>query len=156
MPYSIPNYDSWQTIPSGASDLRGGIVARLKSDATVVSLVGAKVFPLRVPENTLAPAVVYQVLSNPRAHSLDGPIGLAAATVKLGAVSGSFVETVALARAFRVSLDGFTGTLAGGTRVEETVLESETDVYDPPVDDSDVGSFWTVQTYLFRFKESLT
>ena len=141
--------------PTAPTDFRRALVSSLLASSDLSAIVGTQVYPLRVPEGTTTPAILYQVLKLPRQHTLDGPVGLAEASVRLAAGSRLFAQTDAAATVLRNLYDGFNGSLAGGVEVEEVVLKDEQDLYDPPVDASDRGTFWTVLTFTFRVQESV-
>lgn len=138
----------------GAADLRRALVAAALADAPLAALVGTRVYPLRIPQKVAArPCLVYQVLSEPRVHTLDGPAGVASATVKLAAADATLAGALAVADLVR-GFDGFTGLLSGSLFVQETVLYDEQDLYDEPADGSDAGSYWCVQFYRLRYEEA--
>ena len=134
---------------------REALVLAMKGSNGIQSLASSRVFPLAVPETSTLPALIYEVETLPRQHSLDGPTGLAEARVKIGAGSRRFSDSVALVEAIRLLFDGFTGSLPGAVTVKETLLDGETDHYDWPDDGSAQGTFWTVQHYTFRYLEAL-
>jgi Protein of unknown function (DUF3168) len=139
--------------PATTLDFRRALVASLLGSADLAAIVGTQVWPMRVPEDKKPPALLYQVLRLPRQHTLDGPVGLAEASVRLAVGSRAFADTVSAAAVLRDLYDGFQGTLSG-VEVEEAELEDEQDLYDPPIDAGDRGTFWTLLTFTFRFTEA--
>ncbi|GAC1475647.1 MAG: hypothetical protein NVSMB9_28540 [Isosphaeraceae bacterium] len=138
-------------------DFRQGLVATLAARAAISSVVGNRIYPLKVPESTtpLTPALTYQIIANPRDHHLDGANGITRARVQISAVTRTFAETAALTLAVRNCFDGWYGTLAGGVKVIETLLLNESELYEEPVDASDLGTYRTVLDIVFRYRESL-
>ena len=153
--YFGPRYFPGQaTIAPQSLSFREALVLAMKGASGIQSLASTRVFPLALPQTATLPAVLYEVETMPRQHSLDGPTGLAEARVKIAAGSRRFSDCVALVRAIRLLLDGYTGSLPGSVSVQETILDGETDHYDWPDDGSAQGTFWTVQHYTFRYLET--
>jgi hypothetical protein len=138
--------------PAIATRFRQALVAELAASTSIAAIVGANIFPLVVPESKLAPALLYQVQELNRPHDLDGAAGFAEAIVKLGCGSPLFTESEALAEAVRNLVDGL-GTTLSGIWVPEIEHWGELDLYDPPIDASDRGTYWIALRYFFRFAE---
>ena len=147
--YFAPTYWPPATAASVVT-FRRALVAALKADAGVAAIAGAKIYPIRAPQTAKYPALLYQVQEQDRMHDLDGVAGITAADVQIGCGSPLLSEAETLAEAVRSLMDGITDVLADITQVE-TLSASERDLYDSPADASDVGTYWIVLTYRFRY-----
>jgi hypothetical protein len=141
--------------PPVIGTFRTGLVAAIAQDTTISTLVGTQFFPLRISEKAATPALTYQVLSLPRGHTLGGAHGIVDGRVQFAAVSRSLASCTAIVEALRQLFDSYTGTLPGGVQVLETILQDELDLYEPPIDGGDRGTYRTVVDYTFKYRESL-
>jgi hypothetical protein len=102
----------------------------LLADATVAGMVGTRIYPLFVPQDSAFPAIRYQRLVTPRTRSLLGPSGLAAPTFQYdcyGEQPSGVTEAKLLAEAVRHVLDGYRGT-AGASFIEGAMVVDERDL----------------------------
>ncbi len=145
----------WATGGSPApTTLEAGIADALKADATLAALVGARVFPLYLPESSTLPAVYYRVVTRPRPQVLDGSSGLARPRVQLGCVSTSYGDCVAMSAALRGIFDGFQGSL-GAVQVIAAVQIDSIDFYEDPKIGSDQGRYHRAVDYRFDHHETV-
>jgi hypothetical protein len=108
-----------------ASDLRTYLLA----DATLTTLVGTRMYPLKLPQAPTMPAIIYTWISGARVHSTDGPSGLSNPRVQFDCWAQTYLEAEALLEALRKRLDGFQGT-AGSSWIQAVFFETERDGYD--------------------------
>jgi hypothetical protein len=137
-----------------ASGFRAALMARLSSDVLLADLVGTQIYPQKIPQRGATPAVVWTLSGVERDHDLDGPTGLATATVGLEAVDEDALITDRVATRLREIFDGFKGTLGGLVDVVSTTHEDEGDDYNEPVDASEDGMFRVALNYTFMFHEA--
>jgi len=90
----------------------------------VVSLVGNRIYPERVPQDVARPAIAYRRISTPRVHSLGGASKLARPRFELTVVAESKDNLVQVREALRVGLDGFVGWVSD-THIQAMWLEDE-------------------------------
>ncbi len=106
----------------------------------------------------LGPVVTYRLVSATREQTLDGPTGVVRATVEIATHSLTLDNNfVAVSEAVRLKVKTLFkgGLMPGQLLVLETLLRDETDDYTQPEDSSDLGTFTTTRTYLFRHHEPL-
>lgn len=135
------------------ADIRTALAAHLRA-SPITSIVGPRIYALAVPQRGSLPALVYQVISMPRGHHLDGRDGTAWARIQLKYLSTNQADNAKGAEALRQSLDGFTGLLGGQVTVMETLLANELDDYEAPTNKSDIGTFMIVQDYKFHIRHT--
>ena len=106
----------------------------LIGNAAVGALVGARVYPLVIPEEATLPAVAYQRVSGVRdtAHSdaqgFPGELGWAMGRVQLTINAETYSAAKSVARAIRKALNGKRGSM-GGLMVHLARIENEQDGY---------------------------
>lgn len=123
------------------AELRDHLVAN-------VLIVGGRVHPVLLPQNPTYPALTYQLISDPREHSLEGVDGLVEARYQLTAWALLYADVRSTTEAVRVALDGFSGTW-GAYEVSRAMNVGGVDLYDP-----DVEVHHTAVDYLIRYSES--
>jgi hypothetical protein len=165
--YFAPSYFAPSYFPSAPPsitttlDFRASLVAQLKTYVALAAVINGRIFPGVVPQDVdlgTSPSLTFQVITIPRAKTLDGPGGIADATVQIGISSKIFSDCVAGVQALwpqgqSGGLKNFKGPLGGGVIVVETQLEDEREHYDQPDDGSDFGTYQIQQDYKFRFRE---
>lgn len=87
-------------------------------------LVGSRVYPLKIPQEQVLPAIAYQRIDTPRVKSHSGPSGLAAPRFQLTIQCTTYESMSAVARGVRERLNGFTGMM-GTTEVQSTFVVNE-------------------------------
>lgn len=106
---------------------------KLLSDATVAAILATRLYPVILPQNTIFPAATYQIIDTPRDNTLDGPSGLARPKIQFTLWATKADNVKALARAIRLALNGFKGTLPDGSDVKSVLLEDERETYESDV-----------------------
>lgn len=139
---------------SVAAGFRAALAAYLASDVLLSGLVAGQVYPQRIPQRGDTPAVVWTVSAIERDRDLDGPTGLATATVRLEVVDEDAYVVDQISTRLREMFDGFRGILGGSVEVVETAHEDEGDDYNEPVDASEDGICRVSLDYSFMFRES--
>lgn len=109
--------------------IEAGIYGRLASEVTSV---GGRIYPKRLTQNVVYPALTYQVISDPRGHDHGGPDGTVQARVQVTAFSTSYLEMKTVLDAVRTALDGFTGEI-GGVQVAAVFHAGGRDLLDSEV-----------------------
>ena len=107
-----------------------GIVAKLKADPTLTTIVSGRVRPLPAPEQVDSshyPCVTYQVASEVQSYNYDGPDNVNTMRVVFDCYSELYSEARKSALAIRDSLNGYSGTLPDGTLVFETEIATIND-----------------------------
>jgi hypothetical protein len=127
---------------------------RLTSQTAVSSLIGSRVYPLIAPQGTPLPLVVYQRTGVERPQSLSGNVGNPLVTLQLTTYGTSYTSVKTIARAVRLTVDGWTGTTAGVT-LQRTTLLTEADGVDMPADDQMLPYYSVQQSFEFRINETV-
>ena len=97
-------------------------------DDAVKALIGARLFPLVIPEDATLPAAAYQRISGPRMLAHDGPTGLAMGRFQFTATATTYAAAKGVIGAIRECLDGYQGTV-DGEEIEVAAVEGEYDGY---------------------------
>ncbi len=108
------------------------IVTRLTGYSAVTAVVGTRIFPVVVRQDTALPCVTYRRLSGERDYSLAGRAGWAGARVSLTAWAQDYATARSLADNLRNALDAYSDGTSDGIQIA-SVLDGA-DGYDPDVD----------------------
>ena len=82
------------------------IIAALLADPDVSSLVGNKVFPGRVPQGVLPPAIVFNAVASVPEYADGGEIGLTDSSIQIDCWAETYGETKLISRAVSRLLSG--------------------------------------------------
>jgi len=119
------------------------LVAYLLANGGVSTLIGTRCHPQKLPERPTYPALRYTQLDGPRDMHMQGASGHATPRYQLDAFATTYAQAKALAKAVRLALNGFSGTMggAGGVEVDAVFLVDERDLYD---DDTEPEGLYAV------------
>ena len=106
------------------------IEAALKSLLVTNAGVSSRVYPVRLPQNAIFPAVTYQRVGGNRISSLSGPSGLAHPRFQTDVWAETYAESKTIAASIRTALDGYSGTV-DTLRIGGSILVSEWERYEP-------------------------
>lgn len=101
----------------------------LKSNAAVAAFVGARIYPVVMPQNIAAfPALVYRVVTFEDEEILESPGQSTFATWRIRVISvgkgeDSYPQVKRLDRAVRTALQGFVGTVTDDISHESIVIQ---------------------------------
>lgn len=97
----------------------------------VADLVGTRMYPGKMPQEPTLPLLVYQRVSGPREHDMNGAAGIANPRIQIDAWATTYAGTKALATAVRKRLDGYSGdTGSPAVNVIVAMLLNDRDFYD--------------------------
>ena len=82
---------------------------RLSAQASLVSLVGAAIYPVEAPPGAAPPYVVYTRTDTRADNTLDPAYGYPEATFAVDAFANGFAAAKALATEVKAALDGWAG-----------------------------------------------
>lgn len=140
--------------------VRRALVAFLKADPGVRSVVGTRVYPLVVPGSGALPALTYQLAGLRRETGLSGPTGVADARFLIAIVSRDPADGEAGGEAVRQLLDGLANATFGvpsdpGNSVLAlgVTLNAERDLADDPGDGAGAPVYRTLLDYTIRYRE---
>lgn len=141
-------------------DVESAIVAALKANADILSIVGDNVFPIVIPQTVSGPAVTYTTNEKPREMHLDGPSGIAALGLELGCWSRVYAQVRALQIGARRLFTPRPGLVPpalqfSGIQFIEILLQNEAHGFEPSPDfaDADQAKYVCRLDFLFRFRE---
>lgn len=106
--------------------IEAGLNTHLLADSNVTGLVGARIYPLKAPQDADLPAIAYQKISGPRDETQSGPSGLVEARMQITCLGSTYSEAKSVAEVVRGSIDGFSGTM-GSVSVGACHLDNEID-----------------------------
>lgn len=107
------------------------LYAKVSSDAAIVELISNRLYPDKLPQNPVLPAITYQRVSTGRYHTHDtsGGSGLARPRFQFDCYATSRLAAKNLVNVLRASLEGFNGWV-GPTRIQGALSQNETDFYE--------------------------
>lgn len=109
------------------------IRTRLLATANVAAIVGARVYPLRMPDNGDLPAITLEITSSRHVESMSGSSGLVAVGMAIDCWARSIDATHDLAEKVRLSLQGYRGTV-GGHEIQGITEWRHTDAYEDDIE----------------------
>ncbi len=133
------------------------IVAAIRADPTLTSLMGGRIYPGHLPEavSPVYPAVEFRVVSRGRNHRLNGSDGTVDARVEFAAYSTLYLEVEAIVTALFNLFDGLTNASLSGVRILFALAEDDLEDFEDGDDGSDAGTFTDTITILFRHRISI-
>ncbi len=98
--------------------LPDGIVAFLLTQATITAVVNNRIQPIPAPEDlSQYPLITYQSPSDVSENANDGPVGVTTMRIVFDCLAQRYLDARNLARALKLVLNGFSGTLPDGTNI---------------------------------------
>ncbi len=131
--------------------LHEALFSYLKTYAGLTALVGTKIYPLQIPQNVNVPAVVYQLISQERMHSLGGDKGMTSPSMQLTSYATTYNTAKNVAEQVRIALQNYTGTMGSGVTIQSVLMTSEFDGYE-----SDTLYYFVEQEFKIYYIENLT
>ena len=126
-----------------------GLVALLNATPGLTAIVGNRIYPAKLPDETEAyPAVTYQVVSGLSEWALDRS-KFDEKRVQFDVWANLYGDCKAVAKQLEYALDGFDGTLPDGTRVISTIGDVRLDEYQ-----RDARMHRSTAEYIFQFVEA--
>lgn len=98
--------------------------------AGLTALVGARAYPLLLPQNCTLPAVTYQRITTPREYSHAGPSGIASPTFQFNVWDSDILRAKQVAEQVRGALHGARNTTVAGVKIGGVTCVDEGDSYD--------------------------
>lgn len=117
-----------------------------------------RVFPQFAPQDAKTPYIVYSRVSGSHQNHMLLPSGLAAATVQIDVISGSYAEMREVAELVRLALDGFRGVvtgIAGALEIPRIFLTDERDQLSNPSGGRETGRHWHSMDFEVWHKEEV-
>lgn len=145
----MPNVDVVSTISASASVQAVPYFRSAHVGAAVYAYLKAqndirRVYPVRLPQKPDYPCVTFQVITEPRTHSMEGAVA-PNPLVQIDCWAKDYQEAHDLASAVERAMDGFVGRMGGLLPVSACLQRERQDFYEPDVDDYRVSldfSIW--------------
>lgn len=106
------------------SDIKSTLLLVLISDPDVSALAGSRVYPMRLPQLGLLPAMTYQLISNNPVSSIDGDSGLDNVRMQITCWAKTSYQAIALSLAARRAIEKAASSL-------KAIMIMELDTEDP-------------------------
>jgi len=120
----------------------------------VANLVGARIYPIRAPQDAAMPYILFQRISGLHEHSHDGISGLAEARFQITSVATTYLAAGALAEAVRLAIDG-QGPVTWSTVIVCSVfLENDSDEPYEVIPGSEAGYVGVRQDWQIAYQEA--
>ncbi len=100
------------------------LYAALTGDATLTGLVGTRIYPVIIPQETTMPAIRYTRISTASVSALTGDSGMEDARMQIDVIAESVSSARSVAEAVRGAIKRMRGTYAS-TDVRDVFLEDE-------------------------------
>ncbi len=101
----------------------------------ITNLVASRIYPLRAPQGTLEPYIVYQRISTVRSHSHSGSSHHTRARMQFSIVTKTYADARAISAAVRNALDGVKVNMGEEAIPTDSFIENEDDEW---IEDSEV------------------
>lgn len=95
--------------------MESDLLAVLEGNAGVSALVGARIYPLILPQRVTLPAIRYQVISTLPQPTHNGASGLRQYRIQLSVHAATYSAAQAVAEALHTALDGKKAVFGSGT-----------------------------------------
>lgn len=132
------------------AEIDQGIVELLKGVITPQAVFGGI-----APEKQRSPFITFQRVFGSKIRAINGPSGLSQSTFQIDVYSDDYAESRTLAKAVRIILDGFRGTVtigADSVRIGGCSITGERDFTE---DDTDPKLYRASVDYLFTYDEDI-
>jgi hypothetical protein len=95
-------------------DIRPALREFLLGDAAITTVVGTRVFPIKIPQGVTAASIVYTRISGDGDYTMQGPSGFVSPRIQIDAWAGSADAAANLANLVKDRLDGYRGVMGSG------------------------------------------
>lgn len=102
---------------------------RVLSDTAITGMISDRIYPMKLPQNSLFPAIRYQMISDVDDYDLDGKTGLVAKRYQFDMLASTYKDAKTLYRYVKQVLMNFKGT-ADDKLIHDTKPQSGQDLYD--------------------------
>lgn len=112
------------------SDIEEAVYSRLVNHAGTTALVGTRVKPQVLDQNTTYPAISFSRISTNRQSAMGSDVPIARAMIQISCWGEDYPDSKDVAAQVRAAMQRWRGTVAGVT-VHDTYIENEIDLHDP-------------------------
>ena len=124
-----------------------GLVNYVLSQSGVTALIGTRIAPAPLRQESPLPAITYQLISVEDGLLHDGPLGLPQPRIQMDCWSSSYAGAKALAAAVKVAIHAYKG-LMGTVQVEQASVVNLVDSYEP-----NTGKWRVIVDTVIQYKE---
>jgi hypothetical protein len=96
----------------------------------LANLVGARIYPLRLPKEVTYPAITYMRISKPRTYSHSGDSNLSKPRIQFSCFAKTYLAALDVADQIVAALSGFKGSMSQ-TEIYAAFIQSQADMYEP-------------------------
>lgn len=110
--------------------LETALVAHMNGTAGVTALISHRFYPITLPQNPVLPAATFQLITEPRIHTLDGAVA-PKPYVQVDCWGRTMEEALNVGYAISTALDGYRGTLGGSLVVSSCLQKARRHIFEP-------------------------
>jgi hypothetical protein len=126
--------------------IESGLFTRLNTQVTSVS---GRVYPKVAPQNVTFPAITYELVSDPRGNTHQGPDGTVQARYMVTVFAKSYLQSKTIAGEIKNAMQGFTGAMGTGVVVASVFAAGGRDLFD-----QDLRIYHVAQDFFINYKEA--
>jgi hypothetical protein len=132
--FSIPAGRIFGTAENASSTVETAIVALLKANEALASLVADRIYPNFVPQSAAMPAITYQMISGTTDYDADSYDALNHPRMQIVCWGSTYNSASIVKRALKAIINGYKGTVDSIT-IQAIFIEDENDM--PNLSDSE-------------------
>ena len=107
------------------------IYSRLSGYSPLSALVGARIYPSKLPQDVTFPALCYLKISETSEHIFGGDIEARTARIQVSAFADNYYGVKNISKQIKAALRRYAGTI-GTVTIEDILIEGgEMDLYEP-------------------------
>jgi hypothetical protein len=125
--------------------IEAGLFNRIK---TQVTAVGNRVYPKVLPQNVQTPAITYELITDPRGNTHQGPDGTVEALYQVTVWAKSYMEAKTISLSIKNALQGFSGAMGTGVTVASVFAGGGRDLFD-----DDLRLYFIPADFIIHYKE---
>jgi len=106
-----------------------GLFTLLSTTSTITALVGQRIFPVQLPEQSVLPALTYQIIAVKASPTLTNS-GYQRWRLQFDCWGKDYADATNLRAALRLALEGYRGTLSDGTLLQDAQMIQLVDYFE--------------------------
>lgn len=130
--------------------IEDALYSKLSGDSSISSIVGTRIYPVKMPDDPTFPVITYQRISSIREPTMSGRSEYCDCIFQIDSWSLSYDTTKQLAESIFLLLEGFKGVVSS-VDIQAILTQNEIDLYE-----DDVKVFRRSQTYRIVYSEGAT
>ena len=136
--------------------IESALFSYLSTKASVIAVVGTKIFPEVAPESALYPFITYQVLGDTPEHHMTSAAGLTNVSMQIDVWADTFASSVTISEVIRNALDGFTGDMGSeNLSIRTCHLENRLSLAEPDAESEHLPIFRKSMDFLIWHAETV-